>query len=219
MIEVEGFKTGWLKAPDDRDHLMASTLETFKVALTYRYHVPGPTLNQGQTNSCVGYTSAQWAQTSPIRTKLPLDFGLSIYKRALQIDEFHGEQDTGTSIRAGVKVLEEQGRVARYVWAYSAEEVKQWILAWGSVIVGTVLTQGMRNPTKAPNNEYYMNPTGSPVGGHAYLLTGYSASRNAFRMINSWGSGWAEKGRAWIRYNDLQGLLTSGGDAVGIIER
>lgn len=221
MLEEAGdwsdVKLGYIYAPDVRDYPMAAELvASVPVGIGYRYHVPGPTLDQKQTNSCVGFGCAQWAQTSPIRTKLAPDFGLTIYRRALEIDEFWGEADNGTSVRAGVRVLEEQGRVARYVWAASAEEVKQWILLYGSVIVGTTFTQGMRD-IKGPG--WYMLPTGNPLGGHCYLLTGYSLSRHAFRMINSWGSLWGDKGRAWLKYGDLDILLRSQGDAIGIIEK
>lgn len=217
-MDFSNVKFGRIEATDARDHPMAATLQDSlpRVLPEYRYWLNGYYLDQKQTNSCVGYCCAQWAQTSPVRTKLPADFGLVIYKRALQIDEFNGEQDTGTSIRAGVKVLEEQNRVERYVWAYSAEEVKQWILAFGPVIVGTTITQGMRD-IAGPG--WYMNPTGNPLGGHAYLLIGYSKSRHAFRMINSWSQGWGDKGKAWLRYGDLDSLLRAQGDAVGIVER
>lgn len=214
-MDFTDVKTGWLKTPDSRDWPMAAELTEIKMP-PYRYWAPGIQLNQGNTSSCVGYTCAQWAQTSPVRTKLPIDAGLTIYRRALQIDEFYGENDTGTSIRAGVKVLEEQGRVERYVWAYSAEEIKQWVLLNGPVVVGTTLTLGMRD-IRGPG--WYMLPTGNPIGGHAYLLSGYSVSRHAFRMVNSWGSEWGDRGKAWIKYGDIDSLIRSHGDAVGIVEK
>lgn len=220
LLDWTDVKLGRIEAPDSRDggHLMGAVLQDAlpRELPEYRYWLNGPILNQGNENSCVGYTCAQWAQTSPIRTRLPANHGSVIYRRALQIDEFHGEQDTGTSIRAGVKVLEEQGRVERYVWAYSAEEVKQWILAFGPVIIGTEFTTGMRDVV-GPG--WYMNPTGNPVGGHAYLLNGYSRSRHAFRMINSWRIAWGDRGRAWLKYGDLDMLLRARGDAVGVIEK
>lgn len=218
MHDFTDVKTGYIYTPDSRNWPMADMLRSalpMGAHKDYRYWVPGHVLNQGNTNSCVGYTCEQWGLTSPIRTKNGPS-GLVIYQRALQIDEFFGEADTGTSLQAGLKVLKEQDRVESYVWARTAEEVKQWILAFGSVIVGTILTTGMRD-ARGPG--WYMLPTGNPLGGHAYLLTGYSESRHAFRIINSWGSAWADKGRAWLKYTDLDMLLRSQGDAVGVIEK
>lgn len=218
MIDFGDVKFGRVEAPDARDYPMGQVLQDAlpRVLPEYRYWLNGPILDQGQTNSCVGYCCAQWAQTSPIRTRLPSDYGLVIYRRALQIDEFHGEADTGTSVRAGVKVLEEQNRVERYVWAYSAEEVKQWILAFGPVVIGTQFTTGMRD-ISGPG--WYMNPTGNMLGGHCYEINGYSKSRNAFRTPNSWSIRWGDRGRGWLRYGDLDMLLRARGDAVGIIEK
>lgn len=211
-------KLGRIEAPDSRDHPMGAVLQDSlpRQLPEYRYWLNGPILDQGQTNSCVGYCCAQFLQTSPIRTRVAPDFGLTIYRRALQIDEFYGENDTGTSVRAGVKVLEEQGRVERYVWAYSAEEIKQWVLAFGPVIVGTEFTTGMRD-IKGPG--WYMNPVGNPIGGHCYEINGYSKSRHAFRSPNSWTTEWGDKGRSWIKYGDLDLLIRNRGDAVGVIER
>lgn len=213
----EDVKTGYIYAPDERDYPMAAELAPIvSISLPdFKYWVPQAPVDQGQTNSCVGYSCEGWQRCSPIRTKNPTP-GLTIYRRALQIDEFPGEQDTGTSIRAGVKALEEFGHVERYVWAYSAEEVKLWVLTTGPVIVGTNFTTGMRD-VKGPS--WFMELLGIPLGGHAYLLTGYSRTRHAFRMINSWGRNWGDKGRAWLRYGDLDSLLRSRGDAVGIVER
>ncbi|MBC8156265.1 MAG: DUF4384 domain-containing protein [Bacteroidetes bacterium] len=41
--------------------------------------------------------------------------------------------------------------------------------------------------------------------GHALCVIGYDDARfgGAFRVVNSWGTGWADGGFCWIRYNDL----------------
>lgn len=46
-------------------------------------------------------------------------------------------------------------------------------------------------------------PSAAP--GHALCVVGYDDDRfgGAFRVINSWGSGWADKGYCWVRYKDL----------------
>ena len=40
--------------------------------------------------------------------------------------------------------------------------------------------------------------------GHAMTIVGYDDNKagGAFRVLNSWGTGWADKGFIWIRYND-----------------
>ena len=41
-------------------------------------------------------------------------------------------------------------------------------------------------------------------GGHAMVLVGYSEPKQAFKVINSWGAGWGQKGFGWISYAALQ---------------
>lgn len=212
-MDLTDIKTGYIYAPDIRDRPMSALLAGPEVG--YKYHINGAILNQGQTNSCVGFSIEQLLKSTPIRIRNSPG-GLAIYKRALQIDEFTGEADTGTSLRAGLKVLEEYGLLESYVWAHSAEEVKQWILRYGPVLLGTSLTTGMRDVV-SPG--YYMRPVGSPLGGHAYLATAYSLSRHAFRISNSWGISWGQRGKAWLAYTDLDMLLRNQGQAASIVER
>lgn len=213
IIDGRELWLGRVEAPDDRDHPMAAVLG--EAPRTSRYYRTGVILDQGQMSSCVGFTGRQWMQTAPVMFKALSPSGVEIYRYALTVDEFHGEADTGTSIRAGVKSLQHFGRVESYVFAYSAEEVRQWIMAdKGSVIVGTTITEGMAKP----DAKGYMNPTGRLLGGHAYLLMGYSLSRNAFRITNSWARSWGENGRAWIRFSDFDDLMRASGDAVGAVE-
>ncbi len=38
-------------------------------------------------------------------------------------------------------------------------------------------------------------------GGHAVILTGYCDKRQAFRVKNSWGKSWGDKGYCWMPYD------------------
>ena len=38
-------------------------------------------------------------------------------------------------------------------------------------------------------------------GFHAMILSGYDDSKNAFKVINSWSSGWGEDGTIWVDYD------------------
>lgn len=55
---------------------------------------------------------------------------------------------------------------------------------------------------------YYAGPdfiwnsfSGSYIGGHALALCGYDDSKNAYKVINSWGTGWGDAGYSWIDYD------------------
>lgn len=153
--------------------------------------------------------------SAPLRTMDGPTPGL-IYQRAQELDDIPDYFPyEGTTVRGGAKALEEQGRIEKYVWATSVDEVRDFILTTGSVVVGTNWYSRMSS-TSLWN---YAWPKGTLIGGHAYVLCGYSGKRDAFRMINSWGEGWGWNGRAWIKSKDLARLLEEDGEACAAIEK
>lgn len=46
----------------------------------------------------------------------------------------------------------------------------------------------------------YQNP-GMQHAYHAMVLAGYSDSKNAFKLINTWGSSWGNNGNIWVDYD------------------
>lgn len=51
---------------------------------------------------------------------------------------------------------------------------------------------------------YLHNSGASAVGAHWMDAIGFSEGRQAWRVRNSWGSGWGDGGYAWIRYADAE---------------
>lgn len=37
--------------------------------------------------------------------------------------------------------------------------------------------------------------------GHTVLIVGYDNSKNAYKILNEWGTGWGDEGYSWIDYN------------------
>ncbi len=52
-----------------------------------------------------------------------------------------------------------------------------------------------------------LDPDEAKNGWHAMVAVGYDDRRQAFRLINSWGQGWGDKGYAWIDYNVLKARI------------
>jgi len=48
--------------------------------------------------------------------------------------------------------------------------------------------------------EVYDLPPKDAKGGHAMILVGYDDARQAFKVMNSWGSRWGDRGYGWISY-------------------
>jgi hypothetical protein len=215
-MQYPDYGLGRIAAPDDRDlaHLMRAALP-IAVPKPATMHWPGATiLDQGPYPHCVGYACKQWKQIAPVTNKGGLS-ATQIYFRAQDIDEWPGNNYAGTSVRAGFKALQEEGIVEEYVWAQSVQDITDWLLLKGPVIVGTNWYSDMF----IPNLKGYVQPTGGQVGGHAYLLAGYNSKTRAIRIVNSWGRGWGQQGRAWIHENDMANLLADHGEAVGALER
>lgn len=63
----------------------------------------------------------------------------------------------------------------------------------------------------------YPEPTNVDIGGHAVVIVGYDDNKvcgkytGAFKIRNSWGTDWGEKGYGWIPYEYLiQNLMMDG---------
>ena len=49
------------------------------------------------------------------------------------------------------------------------------------------------------------------AGGHAVVLVGYDDVRQAFRVLNSWGHDWGDRGYAWVSYDTIKDQANDGG--------
>lgn len=204
-------------SPDDRDR--AFPMRAAKSERTFRnWLVPGPVADQGSTSQCVAYSIEAWLRAHPIvnaHTPESRIDRVALYNEAQLVDEWEGEYD-GTSVRAGFKVLHRMGLVSSYRWAFDVGTTVHHLLSRGPVVVGTTWTLDMF----MPDRHGYIRPTGRPMGGHAYLITGANTRRRnpdgtigAVRMQNSWGPWWGpHKGRAWISLADMSVLIFDEGE-------
>lgn len=138
-----------------------------------------------------------------------------IYSEAQKIDEWPGENYEGTSVRAGAKVLRSLGVISEFRWAYTLDEVVQAVLNLGPVVVGTWWYTDMF----IPNFKGVIKASGQKAGGHAYIINGVNVKKRMFRIKNSWGRGWGEKGHAYISFDDFEKLLLEDGEACMAFEK
>lgn len=212
---------GRLYAPDPKD--IAYKIESPSALRMYlrpsQMWTAGPITNQGRFPHCVGHAWRQMLEASPVRRgQRTLPSPEDIYRRAQRVDEWPGEDYDGTSVRAGAKVLQEMGLIKEYRWASDIETARRYVLSRGPLVVGTEWYEGMSLPAFS-KGDAYLTPVGENMGGHAYVIIGYSHSRRAFRMINSWGTRWGENGRAWIDYDVMNELLFHmNGEACSAVE-
>ena len=85
-----------------------------------------------------------------------------------------------------------------------AKEVKAQVNAGYPVVIGAALDQGVqpggKNAALAGKDYIWNTATGQEVGGHAMVVVGYSDTKGAFKILNSWGADWGTKGYFWISY-------------------
>lgn len=205
---------GRLVAPDARDHRFLLGRPLAVSERPYRYWYDNVWWgDQGENPFCVGYAWAHFIEDAPTMhfdfRSTPFVHPETIYHEAQQLDEWDGVGYEGTSVRAGAKYLQRLGVIGEYRWAFDADTVAENVLEVGPVVVGTDWYQRMTTP----DSNGVLRLDGPIVGGHAYVINGYSRAARRFRIKNSWSRSWGQRGNAWLAYDDLATLLASNGEA------
>ena len=80
------------------------------------------------------------------------------------------------------------------------DDVKGEIAAGNPVVIGMLLPPSFE---AHKGSEVYDDITPSQ-DAHAMTVVGYDETRRAFRLINSWGVGWGDRGYVWVSYRAFQ---------------
>jgi Papain family cysteine protease len=95
------------------------------------------------------------------------------------------------------------------------EELKDWIYSGFPLWFGVPIDQGFMN-LKA--GKIWSRARGKDEGAHAMAIVGYDDNRRAFKIVNSWGTDWADGGFCWVDYDYFVKLLGKEADAeIGIL--
>lgn len=184
----------------------------------------GEVLDQGSEGSCVGMSLTGEALASPVRVDLtrlavdaphdPTAFAHYLYGMAQRMDEWAGENYSGTSVNAGFKAARELGIVREWRWAFGLDDVIDAVVWKGPVVIGIPWYEAMYEPVGG-----VLRRGGPMVGGHALCVLGYRKSSHrldgapAAVLLNSWGEDWGTFGLAEIALPDLGWLLSQDGEA------
>lgn len=84
------------------------------------------------------------------------------------------------------------------ITSLTTNSLKTILLNKFPIIIGARLDQGFMS---ANSSFIWRNSSGGYVGNHAIVICGYDDSKNAFKIINSWGKNWGDSGYTWIDYN------------------
>jgi hypothetical protein len=206
--------------PRDRGFLMSSPLRR-ETGRSFRYYMTDPAMDQDTKPWCVEYAWQQFLRSAPVKNpkwKTPGD----LYRECQLVDEWPGENYEGTSVRAGAKILQAEGYLRTYTWAFNAFAAACHVLNVGPVVFGTNWYEGMDKPDPKSG---FIRAAGPLRGGHAYLIKGVNflklcpdGSHGAFRVINSWGRSFGDKGMAWLSFIDADRLIKEWGEACTAVE-
>ena len=84
-------------------------------------------------------------------------------------------------------------------------ELKSQLNAGYPVIIGATVDDGF---DRAGKGFVWDHVSGKQLGGHAMLVVGYDDDRNAFRVLNSWGTSWGDGGYYWLDYGFLPKVVS-----------
>jgi hypothetical protein len=178
-------------------------------------------LDQGREGACVGFGWTGELLGWPVPAKLTdADaYARSIYRDAQRVDQWPGENYSGTSVLAGAKVVQARGWMGSYRWAFGIDDAIDAIIAEGPVVVGIPWKDSMYRTRPSG----LVDISGSVVGGHCVVLTGYTRATlhaergygvlDLVRFRNSWGPDYGLNGSGWFRAADLEALLADDGEA------
>lgn len=99
----------------------------------------------------------------------------------------------------------------------SVAGIKQNIKAGSPVIVAFRIDNTFRDQYKNGKNKdkVWSSFEKYTAIAHATILYGWDDSKNAFRMLNSWGKSWADNGSVWVDYNLIEnGIAAPSNDRI-----
>lgn len=183
-------------------------------------------LDQGQEGACVGFSWSHELAAYPVAVKgLDNEFARGVYKDAQRLDEWPGEEYSGTSVLAGAKAVAAKGYLDEYRWAFGVDDALRALGYQGPVVVGIPWYESMFQPR--PSGLVEVTPGGG--GGHAILVRGVSLKARlqgeggpmaVVRLRNSWGRDWGVDGDCYVRVEDFDALLQAKGDCcVPVVRR
>lgn len=221
--------------PPDFEHvekhrmLIATAVEKVEriLSLPYSYRVK---YDQGSEGACVGFASS-WLQS--IHNRVFYD-ARWLYREAQLVDSWASTPpEEGTSVRAAMDILRKVGHrrifrgktypvheshgILANKWATSVDEMRMCIAEGKAIAIGVNWYANFDRPTtKGVEKWIGEGDLGRIRGGHAVCLYGASDRRQAFRMVNSWGSAYP---LVWLPYGTMQRLLNEHGEATIVSDR
>jgi C1A family cysteine protease len=229
---------------DDRDYLMRAYLPAVKLPKRVDYtQKMSPIRDQGEEGTCVGFAVAsgmkEYQEFLDYKKLVELSPRF-VYSEAMKIDGVPGLE--GTTIRAGMKVLERIGVCQEKLWPYSPHqkdkpkvgakanarkfrilayarilnlnELRMALLSKGPVVLGIEVFKGMLKTKTGMVPLPKKNETS--LGGHAICAVGYDDEKRLVKFKNSWSAKWGRQGFGYLPYAYIKRYMMDAWSSVDI---
>lgn len=198
------------------DYDAATLVEHVTTERTTYHKRHGAIFDQGNVGACTAMAALGLMNTEPfVGSKVyTTDDALAFYSRETRLDDSQipGEyppDDTGSTGLWSMKQLRADGLIPGYRWAFSVATVKR-LLQVSPISLGLPWFNSMFSVDH--HGYLIVQPFTGLAGGHQIEATGVDFERQAVEVTNSWGDGWGESGKAFIRFTHLDQLLKLHGD-------
>lgn len=168
-----------------------------------------PITDQGREGACVGHAQTRIAASrTGLRAPDLSQHSFGWYKAAQQIDEWPGENYSGTSVRAGGEIGLKAGHYKEYRWAFGIDQALEALTTVGPLVLGIPWYDSMYET----DDEGWINVSGTKVGGHAIDADYINWRYEYVELPNSWGLGYGKQGVGRMSFETLDQLLREGGE-------
>jgi Papain family cysteine protease len=195
--------------------------------LSISFPTPG---NQGNQGSCVGWAAA-YLKTYQEVVETGEDPNTIFFSPSFIYNQIKSGAncDSGSQIDDALNLLSEQGDVSEARFAYKETECDvlpndELKLEAGPFKIASWRRANTQDPTELKRHlfnetpiliafeaddaffdvkagDIYKDPPSKNAGLHAMVVVGYDNDKNAFKLINSWGTEWGDDGFAWVDYD------------------
>jgi hypothetical protein len=137
-----------------------------------------------------------------------------LYRVAQRNDPWEGEEPDyeGTSTDAPFRVLRDRGVIPGWRWLFGEAELEEWVTLYGPAAIGVNFYSEMF----FPDAQGIMNIGGYLAGGHAMRVVQFHRRLKRYRIVQTYGLPWGNRGRAWITQEGMRRLLAEQGEACTI---
>lgn len=217
---------GRLKVHDSRSRNFAHPVEAPVSGVSVRHRMLAPNDDQFFTSGCVGFSGTNLLNTRPavksrkrfntalkglkVNRFLDNNDGLRNYSESTKRDPFdwtYEPDDNGSSALGLMKFWKELGVISGYDWAFTFDQFLA-ALQKQPVLLGTWWYEGLGNPDKRG----VVRKTGAQVGGHEYLANAILWNDRLIGCENSWGEDYADHGKFYVHWDDMEALIMDEGD-------